>query len=196
MSIATTPSRAGLTDPRARDAPAPRGRFADALARAGAARVIEGASAGAVTPKGRASGSARPVPPPRGSPWIRQQAVETAPPDLPPCGSPPPGRAGPSPDAEPGVAELRAAVRAAPAAITSSLRAGGAQLALSFGAALSLDLRAGSQGLELTLRPAAGLERVTRAELPGLVEALRAQGLRVARAEVRPRAPATPRRAR
>jgi hypothetical protein len=76
------------------------------------------------------------------------------------------------------------------------MRPNGAQLALSFGAALSLDLRAGVHGLELTLRPAQGLERVTRAELPGLVEALRARGLRVARAEVRPRAPSPSLRAR
>lgn len=108
---------------------------------------------------------------------------------------PPSGRPGPTAE-PPGAVELRACVRAAPAVIAASLRPGGAELALSFGAALSLDLRAGAQGLELTLRPAPGLERVTRAELPGLVEALRARGLRVARAEVRPRAPATPRSAR
>ena len=116
--------------------------------------------------------------------------------DLPPIELAPPGRPEPRAADSPGAVELRACVRAAPAVIAASLRPGGAELALSFGAALSLDVRASIQGLELTLRPASGLERVTRAELPGLVEALRAQGFRVARAEVRPRAPATPRRAR
>ena len=105
------------------------------------------------------------------------------------------GRSGPTAE-PPGALELRAYVRAAPAIIAASLRPGGAELALSFGAALSLDLRAGAQGMELTLRPGPGLERVTRAELPGLVEALRARGLRVARADVRPRAPAAARSAR
>ncbi len=68
-------------------------------------------------------------------------------------------------------------------------------LALSFGTALTVDLRAGAQGLELTLHPARALERAARAELPGLVEALRARGLRVARADIRSRVagPAGPR---
>jgi hypothetical protein len=107
-----------------------------------------------------------------------------------PAGSPPPG------GEAPGVTELQAYLRAAPALIAASVQPGAAQLALSFGAALSLDLRSGAEGLELTLRPAPGLERATRAELGGLVEALRARGLRVARAEVRPRTCAPPRRAR
>jgi hypothetical protein len=86
----------------------------------------------------------------------------------------------------PGILELQAAVRAAPPAITAALREARPQLALHFGSALSIDLRAGAQGLELSLRPSAALERAARAELPGLVEALRAHGLRVTRAEVRP----------
>jgi hypothetical protein len=109
--------------------------------------------------------------------------------------APPPGRSPSAAPDPPGTTELRAYVRAAPAVIATALRPGGAELALTFGGALSLDVRSGAQGLELTLRPASGLERATRAELPGLVDALRARGLRVASAEVRPRAPA-PRRAR
>jgi hypothetical protein len=62
---------------------------------------------------------------------------------------------------------------------------GPAQLSLDFGAALSVDLRTGAQGLELSLRPAPSLDRAARTELPRLVEALRARGLKVARADVR-----------
>lgn len=88
--------------------------------------------------------------------------------------------------APPGIPELQAAVRSAPPAIAAALGGNGpAQLSLAFGAALAIDLRAGAQGLELSLRPAPTLERAARAELPRLVEALRARGLRVARAQVR-----------
>jgi hypothetical protein len=82
---------------------------------------------------------------------------------------------------------LRAAVRALPAAVEAARVAAGSQLALSFGPALGVELRAGPGGLELTLRPAAALDRAAAAELPGLVAALRARGLTVARAEVRAR---------
>jgi hypothetical protein len=91
----------------------------------------------------------------------------------------------------PGIPELQAALRSAPAAIAAALREGQPQLALSFGSALSIDLRVGAQGLELSLRPSASLEGAARAELPRLLDALRARGLRVARAEVRAR-PAAP----
>jgi len=84
-----------------------------------------------------------------------------------------------------GVAALRAAVRAFPPAIVATPLRDGAQLALNFGA-LGVELRAGAQGLELALRPAAPLADAARAELPGLVAALRASGIKVARAEVRP----------
>ncbi len=83
--------------------------------------------------------------------------------------------------------ELREVVRALPPTIATFAGRGGGELTLAFGAALGVDLRSGAQGLEVALRPAPSLERVARAELPGLVEALRARGLRVARAEVRPR---------
>jgi hypothetical protein len=82
---------------------------------------------------------------------------------------------------------LRAAVRALPAAVEAARVAGGAQVALAFGSALGVDLRAGAGGLEVTLRPAAALERAAAAELPGLVAALRARGFRVARATVQAR---------
>jgi hypothetical protein len=102
-----------------------------------------------------------------------------------PWGAASTGRAPPAePEAALGVQELRAAVRALPAAV-AALPAG--SLALSFGSALSVDLRVGAEGLELTLRPTPALERAARAELPGLVEALRARGLRVARADIRSR---------
>ncbi|BDG01952.1 hypothetical protein [Anaeromyxobacter oryzae] len=82
---------------------------------------------------------------------------------------------------------LRAGVRALPAAVEAARVAGGDRVALAFGSALGVDLRGGAAGLELTLRPAAALERAARAELPGLVAALRARGIRVARATVRSR---------
>jgi hypothetical protein len=88
------------------------------------------------------------------------------------------------------VAELRAAVRALPPVIEAAHLRESAQLTLALGGALGVDLRASAQGLEVTLRPADWLARAAGAELPGLVAALRARGLRVARAEVRP----TPRR--
>jgi len=82
---------------------------------------------------------------------------------------------------------LRAAVRALPASIDAARLHDGARVSLSFGSALGVDLRSGAQGLEVTLRPAEALGRAAAAELPGLVAALRARGLRVARAEVRAR---------
>lgn len=85
------------------------------------------------------------------------------------------------------VSALRAAVRAVPPAIAAARVLEGAPLTLSFGPALGVDLQRGAGGLEVTLRPAAALERAAAAELPALVAALRARGLRVSRAEVRAR---------
>jgi hypothetical protein len=83
--------------------------------------------------------------------------------------------------------ELAAAIRSlAPAAVALSARGGG-ELSLAFGDSLSVNLRSGAQGLELVLRPAPALMQAAQAGLPGLVEALRARGVRVARTEVRPR---------
>jgi hypothetical protein len=87
--------------------------------------------------------------------------------------------------AEAPVAALRGAVRALPASIEAARLQDGASLSLSCGSALGVDLRSGLHGLELTLRPSAALGQAAATELPGLVAALRARGLRVARAEVR-----------
>jgi hypothetical protein len=93
---------------------------------------------------------------------------------------PPP--ASPRPE---GTSELRAVVRALPVAIEAARVREGAPLSLSLGRALSVDLRRGAGGLEVVLRPVATLQRAAAAELPGLVESLRARGITVARAEVR-----------
>ncbi len=191
MSSANAAGQVDGAASHAREPGAPRRPFAEVLARAGDGRAADAGAPDRAARKGCAPG----MPPP--APAGKKPPLET---DMRPTDSTP----GDAPPAllqrarvePPGTAELRAYVRAAAPVIAASLRPGGAELALSFGSALSLDVRSGAQGLELTLRPAPGLERVTRAELPGLVEALRAQGLRVGRAEVRPRAPATPRRAR
>jgi len=87
--------------------------------------------------------------------------------------------------AGPAPAELGAAIRALPAAVEAARVRDGAQVSLAFGSALGVDLRSGPGGLELSLRPAPSLERAAAVELPRLVEAIRARGLRVARAEVR-----------
>lgn len=80
---------------------------------------------------------------------------------------------------------LRAVVRSLPAQIEVARLAAGAQVTLAFGGALGVEVRSGRSGIEVTLRPAAPLQRVAAAELPGLVAALRARGLVVARADVR-----------
>jgi hypothetical protein len=85
------------------------------------------------------------------------------------------------------LSELRAAVRALPAAIEAAGLAGGAPLRLAFGDALAVDLVRGPAGLELRLQPTPRLARAAQAELPALVRALRERGLAVARAEVTPR---------
>jgi hypothetical protein len=85
----------------------------------------------------------------------------------------------------PQVAALRAAVRALPAAIEAARLQGNAQITLTLGGALGVDLRGRADGVELTLRPDAALGRAAAAELPALVAALRARGVRVVGAEVR-----------
>jgi len=166
---ATPPSRAERPEEGARRAEA-RGRFEDALARArGQARPDRGGPAGTPThAASRPPGNAPPqeCPGDPGRPGLASPTVQ-------------------KPDAPSGICELQAALRAAPPAIAAAARQGAPQLALDFGSALSIDLRTGAQGLELSLRPAPALERAARAELPRLVEALRARGLRLARADVR-----------
>jgi hypothetical protein len=83
--------------------------------------------------------------------------------------------------------ELRAVVRALPAAIEASRVRDGAPLTLAFGRSLSVDVRQAAGGVEVVLRPDARLSRAAEAELPRVVDALRARGVRVTRAEVRPR---------
>jgi hypothetical protein len=168
-------------------------RFAELLAAKRSARPPGYARAEVPARAGRAP--ARPVPPPSKGISAAEAAFGAVPADPPSCGLLSPDLPGAAAPDAPGAAEVRACIRAAPAVLAAGVRPGAAELALTFGSALSLDVRSGAQGLELTLRPATGLERTTRAELPGLVDALRARGLRVARAEVRPRGP-TPRRAR
>jgi len=84
-------------------------------------------------------------------------------------------------------ASLRAAIRTLPAAIQAAHVREGAPLELALGRALSVELRSGRGGVEVVLRPEARLARDAAAELPGLVRALRARGVAVARAEVHSR---------
>jgi hypothetical protein len=89
--------------------------------------------------------------------------------------------AAPAPS-EPALASL---VRALPPAIAAArARDGPAPLTLAFGRALEVDLRAHPSGIAIVLRPEARLEAAAAAELPRVVEALRARGVVVARAEV------------
>jgi hypothetical protein len=195
MSLTSAPPLAQPAEAHGVTALARRGRFAEALARAGR-NATERRATGAPRPGGTMLRNPSPHRVRREAGAAREAFAETCLAEAAPAGAPQSSQPGIARVDVQGAAELRACICAIPPAVAASLRHGGAELALSFGPALSLDLRAGAQGLELTLRPTSGLERVTRAELPGLIDALRAQGFRVARAEVRARAPPTPRRAR
>ncbi|HEY6101020.1 MAG TPA: hypothetical protein VIW03_16405 [Anaeromyxobacter sp.] len=85
------------------------------------------------------------------------------------------------------VPELHALVRTLPLAMRTFGVREGAPLALSLGRSLEVELRAAPRGLELVLRPEPRLARATEAELRGVVAALAAKGIAVARAEVRAR---------
>jgi hypothetical protein len=85
------------------------------------------------------------------------------------------------------VPELAALVRTLPVAIAPAGARHGAPLTLSFGRSLDVELRTGTAGLELLLRPDPRLVHAARAELPAVVAALRVRGLAVASAEVRAR---------
>ncbi len=98
--------------------------------------------------------------------------------------APLPGKARPDDGVAPEVAALRAGVRALPAVMEAARLHDGAELTLAMGSALGVDLRGGADGVELTLRPEAPLARAAAAELPALVDALRARGVRVVRAGV------------
>jgi hypothetical protein len=88
--------------------------------------------------------------------------------------------------------ELRALLRALPVAVDAAAGRGGDRLELAFGRSLSVEVRVARGGVEIALRPDAGLSRAAASELPALVCALRARGVSVVRAEVRP-ARASPR---
>lgn len=103
-----------------------------------------------------------------------------------PAGAPAPG--GGDLAAAPASAALRAAVRSLPPVIEAARLQDGARLALTLGGALGVELRGGAAGVEVTLRPEAALGRAAAAELPALVAALRARGVRVARAGLAPAA--------
>ncbi|WP_242395406.1 hypothetical protein [Anaeromyxobacter oryzisoli] len=161
-------------------------RFAEALrdARRNGATSRDATSRGA-GPTERAGATAR-----RGKPQPAREGGETArAEDLPARGVAEVAsqRASADVQATASADALRAAVRALPAAVEAARVASGGQVTLAFGAALGVDLRAAAGGIELTLRPTAALERAAAAELPGLVAALRARGLRVARATVQAR---------
>jgi hypothetical protein len=85
----------------------------------------------------------------------------------------------------PALPELREAVRAIPPAIWAGRVGGGSVLELAFGRDLTVELRQVADGIELQLRASAGLARAARVDLPALVDALRARGVTVVRAEVR-----------
>ncbi len=173
-TAATSASRADAHAPRSRPS-GPHDRFEEVLSRARRSEGRRAPPAGVRPAPRPARMPARAAPGESGEPGRDARPV-----------APGVALAGPERAPPPGILELQAAVRAAPPAIAAALREAQPQLALHFGSALSIDLRAGAQGLELSLRPSATLERAARAELPGLVEALRAHGLRVARAEIRP----------
>ena len=92
----------------------------------------------------------------------------------------------------PAAPALRAAIRAVPAAVEARLGSGTAAVELTFGRALTVEVRRGRDGLHLVLRPAADHARAAAGELPSLVAALRSRGLAVAGATVRPLAAAAP----
>jgi hypothetical protein len=106
---------------------------------------------------------------------------------------PPPTAAQPQPQvrADPvSTPELRALVRTLPLAIQTFGVREGAPLSLSFGRSLDVEIRTpphGAKGVELVLRPEARLARAAESELRGVVAALAAKGISVARAEVRAR---------
>jgi hypothetical protein len=158
---------------QARAERAPGGGFGEALRRA---RDGDGAALRGARPAGR-----RPEPRPRPG-RAEPSSVERGG-AAPPAPSPDVRR---SPEAQ-ATPELATLARALPVAVAAAVAREGAPLALSFGRSLDVELRAGTGGIELVLRPEHRLERAADAELPRLVAALRIRGVAVARAEVRPR---------
>lgn len=180
-----TRAREGAGTARRADAGARAERFADALrkaSRAGARGVAPGAEPAPQAPVARRRAA-------DGKDAVLSERRETFREEERTVASPRPGVAAtaapePTPAALP---ELRALVRALPVAVDASRLRDGAPLAISFGRSLDVELRPSPAGLELVLRPEARLARACQAELPGVVAALAARGLAVARAEVRAR---------
>ncbi|HSN90390.1 MAG TPA: hypothetical protein VLS93_04105 [Anaeromyxobacteraceae bacterium] len=117
-----------------------------------------------------------------------------------PAAAPQGGPAVPAPPPDPAAGfapevrapELRALLRALPVAVGASAGRAGESLELAFGRSLSVEVRAArGGGVEIALRPDAGLSRAAAAELPALVSALRDRGVTVVRAEVRRPRPAS-----
>jgi hypothetical protein len=101
--------------------------------------------------------------------------------------------------AAPALPELREAARAVPVALWAGRTAGGEGVELSFGRELSVELRQGAGGVELSIRTSPALTRAAQVDLPAFLRTLRGHGVVVVRAEVRGRShgsasPATPRR--
>lgn len=87
--------------------------------------------------------------------------------------------------APPALPELREAARAIPPAIWAGRLSGPATVELSFGRDLSVELRQGAGGVELSIRAGPGLARAAQVDLPAFVRTLRGRGVEVVRAEVR-----------
>jgi len=96
-----------------------------------------------------------------------------------------------SPDA-PGRAALLPPSALERLAVEAGRAAARASLDLRFGPSLDVRLTRSLEGVDLLLRPGAGLRAAAEAELPGLVAALRARGISVARAECAPKGQSRP----
>jgi hypothetical protein len=92
----------------------------------------------------------------------------------------------------PRAADLAAAVAGLVVAVERRERALGPELRLDLGGRLSVWLARGDKGIEVVFAGEAGMARLARAELPGVLARLRQRGIAVARAEVRVAPPARP----
>lgn len=127
----------------------------------------------------RVTGRAEPPPEPRRAGQRRsfEEALERT---GAPASSPPGQR-----PATPALPELREAASAIPPAIWSGKVAEGAAVELSFGRELTVELRQGAAGIELSIRTGPALTRAAQVDLPALLRTLRGHGVTVVRAEVR-----------
>lgn len=184
----------GGSKPRPAEGAATAKRFGDALrkatrsARSGAARPSSSAAEGASLVPARTS-EARRTAADRADDALRsrrdafREEARLAP--------PPPPAATRAAEAVT-VPELRALVRTLPLAIQTLGLRDGAPLSLSFGRSLDVEIRSAPRGVEIVLRPEPRLARASEAELRGVVAALAAKGIAVARAEVRARGAGEP----